>query len=124
MKAARRLALLALMGGAVMAGPIAGPVAAGAQEWGDAGKGLQFARKACAECHAVLKRQALSPAPNAPTFKEIANTPGMTWTALVVWFRSVHPTVPKRMPNFILSDDDMDNVIAYILSLRDKKRSE
>jgi mono/diheme cytochrome c family protein len=91
-----------------------------AQDWGDADKGLKFAQKACAECHAVLKRQALSPSPNAPTFREIANTPGMTGTALVVWFRSVHPTVPKRMPNLILSDDDMDDVIAYILSLRDR----
>jgi mono/diheme cytochrome c family protein len=112
MQATKLLAILALMSGCA---------AAGAQEVGDARKGLRFAEQVCAECHAVLKRQALSPMPSAPTFKAVANTPGMTATALTVWFRSSHPTIPKRMPNLVLQDEDMDNVIAYILSLRDKK---
>ena len=49
------------------------------------------------------------------TFKAIANTPGMTPTALAVWFQTSHPT----MPNFILAPEDRDDVIAYIVSLRD-----
>jgi hypothetical protein len=28
---------------------------------------------------------------------------------------------PKKMPNLVIDDDDLDNVIAYILSLRDRK---
>jgi hypothetical protein len=38
----------------------------------------------------------------------------MTGTALAVWFRTPHPT----MPNFIFAPADRDNLIAYILSLR------
>jgi hypothetical protein len=45
----------------------------------------------------------------------------MTAMALTVWFRSSHPNIPKRMPNLIIEDEDMDNVIAYILSLRDRR---
>jgi len=39
----------------------------------------------------------------------------MTETALTVWLRTSHPT----MPNIIVEPADMDNVIAYILSLKD-----
>lgn len=100
---------------------VAGPTLAGAQDAGDAREGLRFAERMCAECHAVSVRQARSPVPDAPPFKAIANTPGMTGTALVVWFRTSHPLLPKTMPNLVIDDDDMDNVIAYILSLRDKR---
>jgi cytochrome c2 len=85
-----------------------------AQEVGDARKGLTFAKKYCTECHAVLRGQSTSPAPKAATFETIAQTPGMTGTALAVWFRTPHPT----MPNFIFAPADRDNLIAYILSLR------
>jgi mono/diheme cytochrome c family protein len=111
-----------LLGGAAfVAWTLTAATVAGAQELGDAREGLRFAQKACAECHAVLRRQALSPMPSAPTFKAVANTPGMTGRALTVWFRSSHPMLPKKMPNLVIDDDDLDNVIAYILSLRDRK---
>ncbi len=42
-------------------------------------------------------------------------------TALAVWFRTSHPLLPKTMPNLVIEDDDMDNVIAYILSLRGRR---
>jgi hypothetical protein len=53
----------------------------------------------------------------APTFRAIANTPGMTALALNVFLRTPH----RSMPNLVISDGDRDNVIAYILSLRDKR---
>jgi mono/diheme cytochrome c family protein len=108
MQAATLLAALAFM---------AGSTTAGAQEPGDVRKGLSFARKVCAECHAVLATETVSPLANAPPFKAVANTPGMTAMALTVWFHTSHPT----MPNIVIHGDDMDNIIAYILSLRDKK---
>ena len=46
--------------------------------------------------------------------KEIANTSGMTATALTVWLQTSHPT----MPNIILEPNDVSNVVAYILSLK------
>jgi mono/diheme cytochrome c family protein len=112
MQAVKLMGALALM---------AGSTVASAQEWGDARQGLRYAQKMCSECHAVLPGQLRSPVPDAPPFKAIANTPGMTGTALTVWFRTSHPLLPKTMPNLVIDDDDLDNVIAYILSLRNRR---
>jgi mono/diheme cytochrome c family protein len=87
-----------------------------AQETGDAARGRQYARTVCAECHAISAAEPVSPRPDVAPFKTIANTPGMTALALYVWFRSPHPT----MPNLLLAPQDTDDVIAYILSLKDK----
>jgi mono/diheme cytochrome c family protein len=95
---------------------VAATTGAEAQERGDWGKGLSYARKVCAECHAVLSGETISPKAKAPTFKAIASTPGMTAIAMAAWFRTSHAT----MPNLIIDPEDMDDVIAYILSLRDK----
>jgi mono/diheme cytochrome c family protein len=107
MQATKLLGLLALMVGAAAG-------IANAQEVGDARKGLAFAQRICAECHGVAPGQLVPAA--APTFRAIANTPGMTALALTVFFRTPH----ANMPNLVLSDSDRDDVIAYILSLRDK----
>ena len=90
---------------------------ADAGDIGDARKGLAFAQRVCADCHNVLHNDDGSPNRRAPAFKKIANTPGMTVTALTVWSRTVHPT----MPNLIIDPNDMDDLIAYILGLRDRK---
>jgi hypothetical protein len=39
---------------------------------------------------------------------------GMSITRLTVWSRTSHPT----MPNLVIAPDDMDDLIAYILSLK------
>ncbi len=52
----------------------------------------------------------------APPFQEVADTPGMTELALSVWLQSSHPT----MPNIVLEQDDLRNVVAYIRSLKGK----
>jgi mono/diheme cytochrome c family protein len=90
------------------------PALAQGQELGNPKAGLEFAKRACAECHEVEAVEAFSPHPDAPPFKQVADTPGMTARALGVWLTTSHPT----MPDFILPPEDMDNVIAYILSLR------
>jgi tetratricopeptide (TPR) repeat protein len=87
------------------------------QDIGDARKGLSYAQKVCATCHNVLRTEAASPNSRAPAFKRIANTPGMSITALTVWSRTTHPT----MPNIVIEPNDMDDLIAYILSLRDQR---
>lgn len=84
-----------------------------AAEPGDASAGQTFARKVCAECHAVDAGEQKSPNPDAPTFQAVAATPGMTGRALAVWLQSSHPT----MPNIVLSREDRDNIIAHIMSL-------
>jgi tetratricopeptide (TPR) repeat protein len=92
------------------------PIADG-EDLGDAGKGLAYARKVCATCHNVTRNELPSPHRQAPPFKRIAETPGMSVTALTVWSRTTHPT----MPNLVIDPNDMDDLIAYILSLREKR---
>jgi mono/diheme cytochrome c family protein len=88
-----------------------------AQDIGDARRGRDYAQQLCSECHNVGSSDAQSPNTKAPPFRHIANTPGMSVTALTVWSRTSHPT----MPNLVIEPDDMDDLIAYILSLKDRK---
>jgi mono/diheme cytochrome c family protein len=85
-----------------------------AADMGDPQRGLVYAKKACSECHAVEKGE-VSPNIKAPNFSAIAASPGMTERALIVWLQSSHHAT---MPNFIIPPDDLDNVVAYIMSLR------
>jgi mono/diheme cytochrome c family protein len=83
---------------------------------GDARKGFAYAQQVCSGCHNVSRTDASSPNPQAPAFKKVANTPGMSITALTVWSRTTHPT----MPNLVIEPANMDDLIAYILSLRER----
>lgn len=89
-------------------------LAAAAVELGDAKQGQEYAKQVCAECHGVEAGEEFSPVADAPSFQDVADTPGMSPRALAVWLQSPHPT----MPNLILPTDVSDNVIAYIMSLR------
>ena len=50
-----------------------------------------------------------------PNFQDIAKTKGMTATALRVFLTTSHP----KMPNLILTPEQITDVAAYILSLRE-----
>jgi mono/diheme cytochrome c family protein len=81
---------------------------------GDRAQGLALARQICSECHTIDRSQAPSPNPASPRFETIANVPGMTAIALSAVLQSSHRT----MPNVMLNPEELRNVIAYILSLR------
>jgi mono/diheme cytochrome c family protein len=83
-------------------------------EIGDPQAGFDYAHATCATCHAISQEK--SPDPKAPRFKDVANTSGMTPTAIMVWLQnSHHPT----MPNLMIRGQELRNVTAYILSLKD-----
>jgi cytochrome c2 len=84
------------------------------QELGSVKQGQMLAETVCSECHAVKKTALRSPNDHAPTFSSIANTPGMSPMAVRVWLRSAH----REMPNLVLKDDEVDNVIAYLQTLK------
>ena len=94
---------------------LAAPVAAGAQEAGDKAKGLDLALRVCANCHAVAEGEMVSPVDAASAFEDIADNPGMTGMALSAFLRTPH----RSMPNLILSPDEISDVVAHILSLKD-----
>ena len=86
-----------------------------AQDLGQPGIGRDLARQLCSECHATEKAQARSPNTAAPRFEAIANTPGMTATALSAILQSSHRT----MPNVMLDTYQLSNVVAYVLTLQE-----
>ena len=88
-----------------------------AQEVGNPHQGLRLARTLCAECHLVEDTGGQSPNRDAPTFAKIANTPGMSSIALTAALRTSH----KAMPNVIIKGSDLSDVIAYILSLNERR---
>ncbi|MGO9943316.1 MAG: c-type cytochrome [Rhodoblastus sp.] len=86
---------------------------ANAQALGEPKEGLAVAQQVCAECHATVAGQDRSPNAKAPTFVNLASTPGMTRTALLVALTTPH----AGMPMFRLTSKQRDDIIAYILSL-------
>jgi mono/diheme cytochrome c family protein len=105
-----------IMTGSTVLGVLFAVTAAQAQDIGNIRQGLQLARDVCGACHAVRAGETRSPLATAPSFESIAKTPGMTVAALAFWLTAhSHPT----MPNLILSSQQLRDVSAYILSLRD-----
>lgn len=88
------------------------PASAHAQE-GDPKAGLAYARSICTGCHEIGEG-ATPPAPKAPSFGKIANTPGMTGAALHKILQSAH----RKMPDLIIPQKEKAGLIAYILSLK------
>lgn len=78
--------------------------------------GRAFAEASCSGCHAV-GRYGSSSNPNAPPFAAIANQEGLTAETLTVWLQGAH-NYPSEM-NFYLNDRQVNDLVAYMLSLRD-----
>lgn len=77
--------------------------------------GLAFAQEVCSACHIVAHSQTTVIAQQAPSFESIARAAKTTELSLRVFLQSPH----INMPNFILSEQETDDVVAYILSLRE-----
>jgi mono/diheme cytochrome c family protein len=84
------------------------------QELGDAKRGETLAKTVCVECHGVEKGQGRSRNGNAPSFQGLATTRGMTPMALMVALRTPH----REMPNLVLKNNEVDDLIAYLATLR------
>jgi mono/diheme cytochrome c family protein len=97
----------------VIAAAVAAP-RAWAQDVGDVQQGRALANQVCSECHAVGLADSRSPNVLAPRFAAVAATPGMTAMALNAFLHTSH----RAMPNLLLTADQTDGIIAYILSLK------
>ena len=75
-----------------------------------------FAQATCADCHSI-ERQGLSPNPQAPTFAEIANRPGVTPATLSAYLTDAH-NYPDIM-DFELTPERSNALADYLLSLRE-----
>ncbi len=87
--------------------------AARADDIGDPVAGRQVATAWCANCHAFPGSQ-LATATGAPSFPAVAADHAMTSLALRAFLQTPH----DRMPDLHLSNSEMDDLIAFILSTR------
>lgn len=107
----RGLIFLPLLLAACQSLPAAEPVLAGA-----AAEGKALAESSCAACHAV-GRYGASTRTAAPPFPAIVNQEGLTKETLSFWLKGAH-NYPREM-DFYLSDQEVDALVAYMLTLKD-----
>jgi cytochrome c len=81
--------------------------------YADAGAGSQIAQRWCASCHVVGESQTGSVPQGPPSFRTIAKS-GMTAEQLRAFLSHPH----GAMPDLALTRTEIDNLIAYIQSLR------
>jgi mono/diheme cytochrome c family protein len=85
-------------------------------------KGHDLAAVVCANCHVAAPDQRFSPVlnPPAPSFDSIAQRADANADSLEKFLATTHRGLdnPKGMPNPYLMDYQINEVIAYILSLR------
>jgi mono/diheme cytochrome c family protein len=80
----------------------------------DPASGQQLARRWCAGCHMVEPTTQETSTDVAPSFSAVARMPSTTSMALRAFLQTPH----GQMPDFKLSRDQIDDVVAYILRLR------
>lgn len=96
-----------------LAGAVLGGAAARADESGPVVAGKAIAQTWCVNCHVVTAGQTTG-SDQAPTWSSIADRPGTTSDSLHAFLARPH----GKMPDFKLGGQDIDNVTAYILSLK------
>lgn len=84
---------------------------------GDPKAGLEFARKHCADCHYVESVWSGYSPVGAPAFTDVAALPEWTALSFRVFLQSPH----EYMPDFILTEREADDVISYLLSLKNMR---
>lgn len=82
---------------------------------GDKAEGAKIAKRWCSGCHAVGRGPMSSD--KAPAFVALATDPSKTEGYLKGWISNPHPP----MPNFNLSRQRIDDLVAYIRSLGEGK---
>ena len=92
---------------------------------GDVEAGRRFALLACTGCHLVTPDQPSKPIrnglPRPPDFKDIAKQSDVT-AAFLQHHLETLPAIPTdaHMPNLMLSSQEIRDVVAFIISLRDQ----
>jgi mono/diheme cytochrome c family protein len=87
-----------------------------AQDIGDIAVGRQLAETWCSTCHVVGPTRQSGASTGAPTFAAIARMKSTTPLSLRAFLQTPH----SRMPDLNLSRDEIDDLAAYLLSLRRK----
>jgi mono/diheme cytochrome c family protein len=81
-------------------------------EVGNVAEGRKVVGETCSTCHAV--EGPIADSQKAPPLAAVAQMPSTTSLSLHAFLLTPHPT----MPNYQLAPKEVDDVVAYILSLR------
>ncbi|MDO9707336.1 c-type cytochrome [Paracraurococcus lichenis] len=103
-------ALLALLADA----PAASAQGAAQQERLDQGR--RVAETWCANCHVIAPGHRGPAGDAAPPFQAIARMPSTTEMSLRAFLQTPH----SRMPDYRLSQQELDGVVTWILALKDR----
>lgn len=123
MKTGRLATLVAAVASIGWAAPVAD--AQPKRPGGNAAAGHTLALQACTGCHLVESDQPFKPIfagkVHPPDFKDIANKPNVTAASLIHYLETL-PTIPQdsRMANPDLTQEELRDVAAFILTLRGK----
>ena len=82
---------------------------------GDPEAGARLACEVCAACHVVSDDQMIVPG-IGPWFIDVAQHPATTALSLRAFLQTPH----ANMPHLILTREETDDIIAYILTLKDE----
>ena len=85
---------------------------------GNIAQGHDLAKTTCAECHRVEKGQESPKLSAVKSFQDVANNPARTELSLRVFLKTPH----RKMPNLVLTEAEIDDIIAYIQSLERRAR--
>ncbi len=83
----------------------------------DPAAGRVLAEERCAACHAIPGVVPRIRVAGARSFQALAADPAVTGMALTAYLPSQHPP----MPNFTLDEQQLNDVVAYILSLQTRE---
>ncbi len=103
-----------LTGLAILGGTVLAAAGASAQMKGDAMRGASLAQSWCVACHVIDNRGTGRTVDLAAPFPRIANDSKKTPAFLQHWLSTSHP----QMPNFQLGRREIDDLIAYIQTLK------
>ena len=95
---------------------IFGTSLAHAQGIGDPAEGKRIAASTCSSCHQIDVQLRDSTNAPVPSFQAIAVMPSTTMLSINVFLRTSH----NVMPNIRLTETQISDIGAYILSLRDQ----
>ena len=107
---------LTLLPGLVLAAVFAAG-SARAQTFGDSAEGRRLATTWCSGCHQIDPQTQVLTSDSVPSFQAIAAMPSTTSMSVRAFLSTSH----KVMPDFKLTDRQIDDLGNYILSLRARR---
>ncbi|WP_146210737.1 cytochrome c [Azospirillum sp. TSO35-2] len=119
---ARRSLMAALVASALCLPAAAGLAAStGAREpdgSASPANGKRLAQALCGDCHSVVPGSPGGLGMAGPDLVERVQDPAITELALRSYLRTSHPIMPNVMPN----REETDDIVAYLLSLKENRR--